>query len=142
MRKERMFNALGGCKAKCPTKKREVCRKSRSVKSYLKELTKSFFGSLSINHPYVVDNVAGHNDMSKPIDYSISEKELVAKPQVEKSDWMTLEEVHLTFQLPKNNLKSRQWRIDNNFPCKSAPYTKNIFYRPDIEKWMRQHYTV
>lgn len=139
MRKERMFNTLGDCKAKCPKKKRKVYR---SVKSCLKELARSFFYSLSINRPYVADNVVVHNNMPKPIDYTISEKELVTKPQVEQSDWMTLEEVHLIFQLPKNNIKSRRWRIDNNFPCKSVPYTKNIFYRPDIEKWMRQHYTV
>lgn len=57
--------------------------------------------------------------------------------QQEMSDWMTLDQVCKYFKLSKNKIKSRKWRIENNFPCHTKPYEKVIFHRAEVEEWLK-----
>ena len=62
---------------------------------------------------------------------------------VEDKGWLSVDDVALIFRLPKNNIKSRQWRIDNKFPYdgfdqKKGSYNKVVFNRKDVEQWLRK----
>lgn len=57
--------------------------------------------------------------------------------QQEMSDWMDIDQVCKYFKLPKNKIKSRKWRIENNFPCHTKPYEKVIFHRAEVEEWLK-----
>lgn len=61
--------------------------------------------------------------------------------QQEVSDWMNLDQVCKYFHLSKSKIKSRQWRLKNNFPCNSAMCDRLIFNRKDVEAWMAAHKT-
>lgn len=58
--------------------------------------------------------------------------------------WLSIDETVALFGLPKNSIKSRKWRVNNDFPYKGydenkKPYTKVIFYSEDIEAWLKTH---
>ena len=60
------------------------------------------------------------------------------------TDWLTVDEVANKFKLPKNNIKDRKWRIENDFPYKGfdenkGTYHKVIFNSKDVEDWVRNH---
>lgn len=59
-------------------------------------------------------------------------------------DWLTVDEVVKKFGLPKNNIKSRKWRIENDFPYKGydenkGAYNKVLFKSEHVEKWLENH---
>lgn len=56
-------------------------------------------------------------------------------------EWLSIDETVSVFGLPRNNIKSRQWRIDNKFPYdgfdqQKGAYAKVIFHRKDVEQWL------
>lgn len=58
--------------------------------------------------------------------------------------WLSIDETVALFGLPKNSIKSRKWRVNNDFPYKGydenkKPYTKVIFHSEDIEAWFKTH---
>lgn len=54
-----------------------------------------------------------------------------------KSDWMDIDDVCKEFKLPRNNIKNKKWRKDNNFPCHQiSEGAKVLFNRKEIEKWV------
>lgn len=62
---------------------------------------------------------------------------------VEDKAWLSVDDVALTFRLPKNNIKSRQWRIDNKFPYDGfdqhkGAYAKVVFNRKHVEQWLEK----
>lgn len=64
-------------------------------------------------------------------------------PVVKDFDWLSVIEAAQLFRLPKNNIKSRQWRIDNKFPYdgfdrEKGAYSKVVFNRKDIEQWLEK----
>ena len=52
------------------------------------------------------------------------------------SDWMQIDEVCTEFKLAKNNIKSKKWRNDNNFPYHNPTGGKLTFNRKEVEKWI------
>ncbi len=74
------------------------------------------------------------NDNPEAIDNKESHKE----SGTSQSDWLTLDEVCQRFNLSKNNIKSREWRIKHGFPVgNNEPYSKLVFSAKDVENWMR-----
>ena len=62
----------------------------------------------------------------------------------EDTNWLSVEETASKFRLPLNNIKSRQWRINNDFPYKGydetkGAYNKVIFNINDVEDWIQNH---
>lgn len=58
-------------------------------------------------------------------------------PQKQESDWLTLDEVCAKYRLPKNNIKSRAWRLKNNFPMgNKGAYEKLTFHSKEVEEWL------
>ena len=58
-------------------------------------------------------------------------------PKKQESDWLTLDEVCEKYRLPKNNIKSRAWRLKNNFPMgNKGAYEKLTFHSKDVEEWL------
>ena len=66
-------------------------------------------------------------------------------PKIEKDDgWLSVDAVCAKYGLPKNSIKSRQWRIDNDFPKKGfdekkGAYNKVVFNSNDVEDWIKNH---
>ena len=60
-----------------------------------------------------------------------------AKPTL--SDWMQIDEICSEFKLPKNNIKSKEWRDKNNFPYRNPTGGKVTFNRKEVEKWINNH---
>ncbi len=52
------------------------------------------------------------------------------------SDWMQIDEVCTEFKLAKNNIKSKKWRDENNFPYHNPTGGKLTFNRKEVEKWI------
>ena len=57
---------------------------------------------------------------------------------------LTVDDVVKIYKLPKNNIKSRHWRIENDFPKKGydevkGAYCKVTFSKDDVEDWIRNH---
>ena len=75
-----------------------------------------------------------------PIRKKEGETKATPTPQQEISDWMDLKQVCDYFKLPYNNVKSRKWRIEHNFPISTAPYDKVIVNRIAVEEWMKTYY--
>ncbi len=64
--------------------------------------------------------------------------------EVKDREWLTVDETSSRYRLPKNNIKSRKWRTENDFPYKGydenkKPYSKVIFHSEDIEAWIKTH---
>lgn len=55
------------------------------------------------------------------------------------SDWMEIDEICSEFKLPKNNIKSKEWRDKNNFPYRNPTGGKVTFNRKEVEKWINNH---
>ena len=56
------------------------------------------------------------------------------------SGWYNVDEVCAKYNLPKNNIKSRQWRIDNGFPThQKGAYTRVVFNATEVEEWLSTH---
>ena len=54
------------------------------------------------------------------------------------SDWMDIDGVCKEFKLSKNNIKSREWRENNNFPSHQTSIgSKVTFNRKEVEEWMK-----
>lgn len=63
-----------------------------------------------------------------------------SKAEAKDNGWLTVDDVVSIYRLPKNNIKSRKWRIENDFPYKGfdekkGAYTKVVFSSKDVEKW-------
>ena len=64
---------------------------------------------------------------------------------VEKDkEWLSVRETAAKFRLPLNNIKSRQWRIQHDFPFKGfdeqkGAYTKVIFNSEEVENWIKHN---
>ena len=73
-----------------------------------------------------------------------SDNEMPKVERAEDKQWMTIDEIVAHYGLPKNNIKSRQWRIDNDFPYKEydktkGAYNKVVFNSNDVENWIKNH---
>ena len=84
--------------------------------------------------------VAANNSQKSIIDINPDESVM----EVKDSKWLTVDETSTRYRLPKNNIKSRKWRIDNNFPYKGydenkRPYSKVTFHSKDIESWIKTY---
>ena len=55
------------------------------------------------------------------------------------SDWMEIDEICSEFKLPKNNIKSKEWRDKNKFPYRNPTGGKVTFNRKEVEKWINDH---
>lgn len=66
-------------------------------------------------------------------------KPTAEQPKEKAKEWLTLDEVVAHYNLPKNNIKSRQWRISNNFPKgNDKAYGSLIFSATEVEKWLNE----
>ena len=67
--------------------------------------------------------------------------EVPATPAVPMSDWMGVDEVCERYRLAKNNVKSRQWRMNNGFPTHQdgGAYSKVTFHSKEVEEWLNSH---
>lgn len=56
-----------------------------------------------------------------------------------KKEWLTLDEVCKDFNLPKNSVKSKQWRDKNHFPYiqPNGIYSGVSYSRSKIEEWLK-----
>ena len=75
---------------------------------------------------------------------ALTKKGGTARVETAAKEWLTVEEVAEIYGLPKNNIKSRQWRIDNDFPYKGfdenkGAYCKVVFSKEHVEAWIRNH---
>lgn len=64
--------------------------------------------------------------------------------KVKDTEWLTIDDTVSRYRLPRNNIKSRKWRIKNNFPYegfdeKRRPYSSVIFHSKDIDTWIKNH---
>lgn len=54
------------------------------------------------------------------------------------SDWMDIDGVCREFKLSRNNIKSREWRENNNFPSyQTSIGSKVTFNRKEVEEWIK-----
>lgn len=68
-----------------------------------------------------------------------AKKHIIEQQKEKAKEWLTLNEVVEHYHLSKNNIKSRKWRIKNNFPQgNSEAYGSLIFSATEIEKWMEE----
>lgn len=42
-------------------------------------------------------------------------------------------------ELRRNNVVSRQWRTNNDFPSKGGYNCRQMYYDPDVIEWIDQH---
>lgn len=64
--------------------------------------------------------------------------------EIKDDAWLTVEDVVSIFHLPKNNIKSRKWRIEHDFPYKGfdekkGSFNKVVFNSNDVEEWINGH---
>lgn len=53
------------------------------------------------------------------------------------SDWYDIDEICVKYRLPKNNIKSRKWRLQNDFPTyQDSAYSRVSFRGKEVEQWM------
>lgn len=65
-------------------------------------------------------------------------KPIAEQPKEQPKEWLTLDEVVARYNLPKNNIKSRQWRKTNDFPQgNNKAYESLIFSATEVEKWLK-----
>ena len=70
------------------------------------------------------------------------ESELAELKKERETEWLGLDEVCKKYHLPKNKVKSRQWRLENNFPVyQCGPYASLAFYGSDVVEWLRTYWT-
>ena len=68
-----------------------------------------------------------------------AKKHIIEQHKEKAKEWLTLNEVLEHYHLSKNNIKSRKWRIKNNFPQgNSEAYGSLIFSDTEIKKWMEE----
>lgn len=68
-----------------------------------------------------------------------AKKHIIEQPKEKAKEWLTLNEVVEHYHLSKNNIKSRKWRIKNNFPQgNSEAYGSLIFSATEVEKWLNE----
>ena len=68
-----------------------------------------------------------------------AKKHIIEQQKEKAKEWLTLNEVVEHYHLSKNNIKSRKWRIKNNFPQgNSEAYGSLTFSATEIEKWMEE----
>lgn len=66
----------------------------------------------------------------------------ISMVELKNDEWLSVDDAVSKYRLSKNNIKSRQWRVDNDFPYKGfdkrkGAYTKVVFHSKDIEEWIR-----
>lgn len=62
---------------------------------------------------------------------------IIQDNKIPSSDWLEIDEVCNEFKLPKNNIKSKKWRDDNNFPYRNPTGGKLSFNRKEVEEWLK-----
>lgn len=74
------------------------------------------------------------NDAVVPSQASELEK---VEENVVDTGWYGIDEVCKKYRLPKNNVKSRKWRIENGFPThQDGAYTSVRFNASEVEEWI------
>ena len=69
------------------------------------------------------------------------EAELAQLKEEKETDWLGLDDVCQKYHLPKNKVKSRQWRLDNKFPVyQCGPYSSLAFNGSDVVEWLRTYW--
>lgn len=96
-------------------------------------LQRVIFGELA-------SRVAANNSQESIIDINPDQSVM----EVKDREWLTVDETSSRYRLPKNNIKSRKWRIENDFPYKGfdeskIPYSKVVFHSEEIEAWIKTH---
>lgn len=64
--------------------------------------------------------------------------------KIKGEPWLSVDGVASIFKLPKNNIKSKKWRIEHDFPYKGfdemkGAYNKVVFNSNDVEDWIKNH---
>lgn len=55
----------------------------------------------------------------------------------EPSLWCDLDEICRRHpELRRSNVVSRQWRLENDFPCKGGYKCRQMYYEPDVIEWI------
>jgi len=67
-----------------------------------------------------------------------------SKVEVLDDGWLSVDAVATKYGLPKNNIKSRKWRIEHDFPYKGFDEIKGaknkVSFNPkDVEDWISNH---
>lgn len=58
----------------------------------------------------------------------------------EKSAWCDLDELCRRHpELLRSKVKSRKWRLENDFPCNSEYKCHQMYYDPDVCEWIQTH---
>ena len=68
------------------------------------------------------------------------EKEIASMKKETKSDWYTVAGLCKQYHLPRHNIKDRQWRLRNHFPCyQDSVCCRVAFKGSEVEKWMEDN---
>jgi hypothetical protein len=63
---------------------------------------------------------------------------IIEEAKSSSSDWMDIDGVCREFKLSRNNIKSREWRENNNFPSyQTSIGSKVTFNRKEVEEWIK-----
>lgn len=80
----------------------------------------------------------------KKLETQIDTERNTSMVEVKDDGWLSVDAVCAKYGLPKNNIKSRKWRIKNNFPFEGFDETKGsnnkVSFNPkDVENWIKNH---
>lgn len=122
----------------------------------IERLSDAIMGALSgLDYPkYVREDLL--NDLTEDCDIikETTQKVKIAREQIQNtttapvtitedansssSDWMDIDGVCKEFKLSRNNIKSREWRENNNFPSHQTSIgSKVTFNRKEVEEWIK-----
>ncbi len=122
----------------------------------IERLSDAIIGALSgLDYPkYVREDLL--NDLTEDCDIikETTQKVKIAREQIQNtttapvtitedansssSDWMDIDGVCKEFKLSRNNIKSREWRENNNFPSHQTSIgSKVTFNRKEVEEWIK-----
>lgn len=60
--------------------------------------------------------------------------------QAKETCWCDLDELCRRHpELRRSNVVSRQWRQENDFPCKGGYKCRQLYYEPDVIEWIDRH---
>ena len=96
-------------------------------------LQRVIFGELA-------SRVAANNSQESIIDINPDQSVM----EVKDREWLTVDETSSRYRLPKNNIKSRKWRIEHQFPYEGydenkGAFNKVLFKSEHVEKWLENH---
>ena len=87
----------------------------------------------------ILKNASGQTLIVMKADDLMEFCRMVTEQNKEKGEYLNGKQVAEKYNIPYYHIKSRQWRLDVNFPVASGtePYEHPSYYGPDVEKWIR-----